>query len=128
MRKLPYSLLIICNKMELNMKRIVYVATLALSLVATAGFASAETIEIEQVNKKFSKDGEKIKRITIKQGDELNFVNKDATTHQIHDKKNVFEPVSQKTGESTTWKFEEPGEYKIRCAIHPKMKLKVTVE
>jgi len=102
--------------------RIFTIMALAAScFIATT--AQAETFDIIQQKKKFSE-----KKITIKAGDEINFINEDKTTHQIHDREGTFEPVVQKPGESHKVKFEEPGKYKLRCAIHPKMKLKVTVE
>ena len=40
----------------------------------------------------------------------------------------TYDSGSMEEGDSRTIKFEDAGEYELLCAIHPKMKLKVTVE
>lgn len=110
------------------MRRIAYGLLFTAAAMVISNAALAEVVEIKQMDKEFVQGDEKISKVTVKAGDEIKFINADTTTHQIHDKEGIFEPVVQKPGEETTWKFKEPGEHKVRCAIHPKMKLKVTVE
>lgn len=87
--------------------------------------AFAKDVVITQKSKSFSETA-----ITIAVGDSLVFKNGDDTAH------NVFSPLEplkfnlgiQKPGADATHKFETAGVAEIRCAIHPKMKLTVTVK
>jgi len=69
--------------------------------------------------------------ITVKAGDTISFINKDDVTHNIQvtdSDDNNDDKGLQKPGETIKETFAKPGEYKIHCAIHPKMKMKVTVQ
>ena len=87
--------------------------------------AFAEELTITQEGKAFSE-----KNVTIEVGDRINFVNNDRTTHNIYSrtKGHQFDVGAQRPGTSETHTFLTPGEVKIRCAIHPRMKLTVKVE
>lgn len=93
-------------------------------MVSTVAFA--DTTEITQADQTFSQAA-----VTLKAGDTIHFTNKDSVTHNIKilaadgdtDDKGL-----QKPGEVITQVFAKPGEYKVRCAIHPKMKMTVTVQ
>ena len=91
---------------------------------AGVGFA-ATTHVIKQGEKKFSE-----KKITVSVGDELQFVNEDKYVHNIHSTSDgyEFDLGAQQPGDTQSIAFDSPGKVKIRCAIHPKMKLTVTVE
>ena len=82
-------------------------------------------IVVDQHNKEFSESA-----ITIKVGDSVKFVNKDDIVHDVHSMSEgyEFDLGVQKPGSETTYTFDKPGVVKVRCAIHPKMKLDVTVE
>ena len=97
---------------------------LAGALLAAAP-AIAEDHVITQSGKKFSE-----RRITITVGDTVTFVNDDGTTHNVHSSSegHEFDLGAQAPGSSTRHAFMAPGKAKVRCAIHPKMKIDVTVE
>ncbi|MDJ0639206.1 MAG: plastocyanin/azurin family copper-binding protein [Paracoccaceae bacterium] len=106
----------------MKIKSIIAVGTLL--AIATAAYASTEH-KIMQAGKKFSE-----RRITISVGDTLNFVNDDGTTHNVHSNSagHEFDLGAQAPGTESSHVFSKPGKVKVRCAIHPKMKIDVNVE
>lgn|SRR5690348_5159680 len=80
---------------------------------------------VDQKNKEFSQT-----EITIKPGEKLVFNNSDTVTHNVfsNSKVNPFHIKIQQPGSSSTVQFEQEGVTEVRCAIHPKMKLLVTVK
>ncbi len=68
--------------------------------------------------------------ITIKPGDKLVFKNSDEVVHNVFSvsKDNPFTIKVQQPGESTPVWFTNAGVTEVRCSIHPKMKLLVTVK
>jgi plastocyanin len=70
--------------------------------------------------------------ISLTAGDRLNFTNDDDVIHNIH----IFGPGSeenhdlglQKPGKLLTYKFDKAGAYRVRCNIHPSVKMAVTVK
>src|SRR5262245_42221428 len=108
--------------MEDTMMRI---SMTVLMTVGLAGNALAKDVVITQKGKKFSQDA-----VTIAPGDTIVFKNEDDTSHNVF---SVAEGLKfnlgiQKPATETPHKFEAAGEGEIRCAIHPQMKLKVTVK
>jgi plastocyanin len=100
------------------------VLTLAVALVAGAGAAGAADHGITQQDRSFSE-----KAVTVKAGDRLVFTNADSITHNIYSVTpgHEFELKIQKPGQSDTVPFAKAGSLEVQCAIHPKMKLQVTV-
>jgi plastocyanin len=98
-------------------------AVATLFVVAGAAPVTAEVV-IDQKAKKFDK-----KKIEIKKGETVKFVNSDTIAHNIHSRSagNKFDLGVSKPGTSTSKVFDKAGKFKVRCAIHPKMKLTVTV-
>jgi plastocyanin len=94
-------------------------------LVALTPAAHATEVVVDQQNKEFSQ-----KSLSIKVGDSVKFVNKDDMVHDVHSTSDGydFDLGAQKPGSETSYTFDKPGKVKVRCAIHPKMKLEVTVE
>jgi plastocyanin len=94
-------------------------------LVALTPAAHATEVVVDQQNKEFSQ-----KSVSIKVGDSMKFVNKDDMVHDVHSTSDGydFDLGAQKPGSETSYTFDKPGKVKVRCAIHPKMKLEVTVE
>ncbi len=94
-------------------------------LMMTAMSAHAAEVAINQKGKKFSE-----KKVTIAVGDSLKFVNDDGTTHNVHSrtKGHDFDLGAQEPGTEATHTFSKAGKVKVRCAIHPKMKMTVMVE
>lgn len=96
----------------------------AFALLTSAAGLHAEDHAIDQVNKTFTKTA-----LTIKPGDTIVFKNADTVGHNLFSNslQNPFSIAIQKPGESSPVVFKEEGVTEIRCAIHPKMKIIVTV-
>ncbi len=96
----------------------------ALGLVVSAIALAATDHTVTEKGKKFSE-----KKLTIQAGDSITFVNDDNITHNVYSKKvNQFDTGAQKPGASDRIVFKNKGKQKVRCAIHPKMKMTVVVE
>ena len=102
--------------------RIYGAAVAALLIVAATAHAATNTVS--QSGKKFDK-----KEITIAVGDSVVFTNDDQVSHNVYSrtKGHEFDLKVQKPRASNTVTFDNPGVVKVRCAIHPKMKLTVKV-
>jgi len=70
---------------------------------------------------------------TIVKGDRLIFTNEDDVIHNIH----IFGPGGeddsvdlglQKPGKALSYKFDRPGGYRVRCNIHPSVRMSVQVK
>jgi plastocyanin len=68
--------------------------------------------------------------LTVGAGATVAFLNADDVDHNLH----LVSPQGpeqdfgvQKPGQSRMIAFGRPGQYRVVCSIHPKMKLKVTV-
>ena len=90
-----------------------------------ASVAAAEEVVISQKGKAFSE-----KKVSLKVGDSISFVNDDDITHNVYSrsKGHKFDIGAQRPGTSVSHEFTAPGKVKVRCAIHPRMKLTVNVE
>ena len=99
---------------------------LAAALVAVFGItqtANAAEVVITQKAKKFD-----VKKVDIKAGDSIKFVNSDSITHNVYSSKGMkFDLGAQKPGDSSSQTFDKAGKFRVRCAIHPKMKVTVNV-
>jgi plastocyanin len=97
-----------------------------LALVGVAGSlpAYAATHTVEQANKQFS-----VEALTAKKGDTITFVNKDRLVHNVFSQSpgNSFDLKAQKPNDSADVVLQAAGEVEVRCAIHPTMKMKITV-
>lgn len=88
----------------------------------TVAFAAEHTIG--QKGKVFSETSLKIKR-----GETLVFVNDDNVTHNVlsNSAGNQFNLGALGPGNSTPVTFDKAGEVLVVCAIHPTMKMTVTI-
>jgi len=68
--------------------------------------------------------------ITIDAGDTLKIVNDDIFLHQayVDSDEMDFDSESMEEGESVSVTFDKPGTFALKCKIHPKMNLDVTVK
>lgn len=100
-------------------------STLVLILVLPVLAGEPGEHSVDQKDREFSQT-----EITIKPGEKLVFKNSDAVTHNVfsNSKVNPFHIKIQQPGSSSTVAFEAEGVTEVRCAIHPKMKLIVTVK
>jgi plastocyanin len=69
---------------------------------------------------------------SLARGDRIVFTNEDDVIHNIH----VFGPGNddsadlglQKPGATLTYRFDKAGAYRVRCNIHPSVKMAVNVK
>jgi plastocyanin len=68
--------------------------------------------------------------VTIAAGDDLLFTNEDPFLHQIYVTSGAmnFESSEQPPGQTVDVRFPNAGVFTVRCHIHPKMSLTVTVK
>lgn len=106
------------------LNRLIPILACAGALAVIAGDTDKEHT-INQKNREFS-----VTEITIKPGESLTFKNDDDITHNVfsNSKLNPFTIKVQAPGASSTVEFKDEGVTDVRCAIHPKMKLVVTVK
>jgi len=107
------------------MKLRLRLATLAAAEFVALAAVAAET-DIEQANQKFSKTS-----VSLASGDVLHFKNLDDVTHNINITLGDGDPEDQglqKPGEVINYTFAKAGSYDVRCSIHPRMKMSVTVK
>ena len=105
------------------MLRMVLVAILA-PIACLSAIAVAADMTIRQKGRVFSTDA-----ITLKKGEAVTFLNDDSIPHNIMSPSagNAFNLGLQPPGAMTPVSFKEAGEVKVVCAIHPRMKMTVTV-
>jgi plastocyanin len=101
---------------------IILAAQLALGIAATS--AMAEEVTVGQAGKMFNPE-----TLQIKVGDSVKFNNDDTVAHAVM----VAGPTATnlgpiKPGEAKEVSFDQAGTYEVKCAIHPKMKLTITVQ
>jgi plastocyanin len=100
------------------------VTTVVLAAVCVAVHATTTTIE--QSGQQFSE-----KAITLSTGDVVTYANHDDVTHNINvinDNDDATDLGLQKPGQTLTYKFDKAGRFKVRCSIHPSMKMTVNVK
>ncbi len=98
---------------------------LAVAAVLLCGAAFAATGQvISQRGKTFG-----VQTIEVKVGETVRFANDDDIVHHVFINSNAmtFDSGHQLKGETVGIRFRRAGIYEVRCAIHPKMKLVVSV-
>ena len=96
-----------------------------LPLLALAGDAPAQAEHlVNERDKAFDRE-----TIAIRVGDVITFVNQDAFVHNVYSRTpgHQFDMGARAPGQADSVRFARPGTVAIRCAIHPKMRLTVTV-
>ena len=101
------------------------VAVLIAMLAAPCGTAIAAESVVSQKGKAFS-----IKKLKIKVGDSIKFVNDDPFSHNIFSLSPTksFDLGSYPQGGAKTVVFDKAGTVEVECAIHPDMTLVIEVE
>ena len=94
-------------------------------MLLSAPIAFAKEHVVSQKGKQFAPE-----ELTISAGDTIVFKNDDDTSHNVFatGEGSKFNLGIQKPATETRHDFTSPGEMTIRCAIHPKMKIKVVVK
>jgi plastocyanin len=97
---------------------------LALAFATGSGIAFAAQHSIMQKGKVFSESA-----VAVKKGDTVVFVNDDNIAHNILSTTpgHEFNLGAVAPGDSAQITFDKSGEIAVQCAIHPRMKLTVTV-
>ncbi len=86
----------------------------------------AGAISISQAGQVFSMKG-----LTLAAGDTAVFLNDDDVRHNIRvidSDDNMTDIGVQEPGQHLTYRFDKVGKFRVRCGIHPSMKLTVTVK
>jgi plastocyanin len=96
-------------------------------MVASIALARAANTNIIQAGQAFSETD-----ISIKVGDHVTFANQDDVNHNIlvqtgDDDDDAKDMGIEPPGGNIDVPFDKAGKFKIRCHIHPSMKLSVTV-
>ena len=103
--------------------RLAFCAAIVLgpSMVALA----AAPVVVNQIRRAFS-----VRELHVQRGDTVRFNNVDEFLHQLYvDSKTFkFSSKEQAPGEQVDISFTASGTFEVRCEIHPKMLLTVTVE
>jgi plastocyanin len=102
-------------------------AAIAFLLGIVVAVQAATTISVGQHGLVFTRSS-----ASLTTGDRIVFTNEDDVIHNIH----IFGPGNddstdlglQKPGVSLTYKFDKAGAYRVRCNIHPSVKMAVTVK
>jgi plastocyanin len=104
--------------------------TLATLSIVIASSSMASEIILNQQQKSFRLDGNKIEEISVSTGDTIRFKNEDPFFHNIFSLSDLktFDLGSFPKGQSKTVVFDKPGMVEVECAIHPEMYLEVTVK
>jgi plastocyanin len=92
--------------------------------LALAATASADEVTVGQAGKAFNPVD-----LQVKVGDSVKFNNDDTVAHAVLVKGPHETNLGQmKPGDAKSVSFDEAGSYDVKCAIHPKMKLTITVQ
>jgi plastocyanin len=99
-------------------------ATAACLLIPAMGFAG-QSHTVSQSGKQFTPSS-----IEISKGDTVAFVNDDTAAHNVSARGGVndFNSGSMKPGDRKEVTFNETGKTEVKCAIHPLMKMTITVK
>jgi plastocyanin len=86
--------------------------------------AYGKEFTVDQKDKAFT-----LTSLSVKVGDVVIFRNSDPFFHNIYSLSpvKIFDLGSYKQGESKSVTFDKAGDVEVNCAIHPNMKMKVTV-
>ena len=100
------------------------IAVAALLLTSVVAMAGAPIV-VDQIHRSFSKPDLRVSR-----GQTVRFNNVDEFLHQIYIDNPAFKISSdeQKPGQSVDITFPVKGTFEVRCEIHPKMLMSVTVD
>ncbi len=98
---------------------------LILAALTVSGLCYAATTTIDQVGQRFTQSA-----LLVSNGETVWFLNFDDVVHNVSvfDQDDVaIDKGLQKPGETIKHLFDKNGRFKVRCSIHPRMKMMVTV-
>jgi plastocyanin len=93
--------------------------------VVRAADAGDGTVTVSQHRRQFSPN-----RVVIRRGSVVHIVNDDKVTHHVFvDAPGMsFDSGEQPVGTTVDLRFDRSGTFPVQCAIHPTMRLEITVE
>ena len=103
-----------------------FAVAIAIMLGLATAAATAATVTVVQKGLALDRSS-----MSVAKGDRITFTNDDDVIHNIH----IFGPGSddnvdlglQKPGKNLSYRFDAAGSYRVRCNIHPSVKMSVTV-
>ena len=97
---------------------------LVLGLFLGGSLAWASAPVVHQRNKVFEPG-----RVEIPRGESVRFTNQDPFIHHLYIESPNFtyDSGDQRPGRTISISFDQPGEYTLKCAIHLKMQLEISV-
>lgn len=104
------------------MKQIVPLVAIAVVALIAAGNSVADDLRVSQQGRAFD-PGE----VSLVRGQTLRIVNDDEFIHHAVVEGDEFDSGIQELGDEVEITFDEEGLFNVRCDIHPKMSLLVTV-
>ena len=106
------------------MQRLYIAAGLAVLLAQTVTADAPKELLVSQKAKQFS-----VAALSAKVGDTVTFKNEDNVSHNIFSLSDVqtFDLGTYGNGQARSLKLEAPGVIEVECAVHPNMKMKITV-
>ena len=86
---------------------------------------AAAPVIVTQSGRAFS-----VRELHIRAGDVVRFVNADEFLHHVYVSASnfAFDSGEQEPGKDVDVRFPTSGQFEVRCQIHPRMKLTVTVD
>ena len=109
---------------EYGLRAIAIALTIIVALGVSA-VSAADVVMVSQRDRKFSPD-----RIEFSRGSIARIVNDDKVTHHIYvDSPGLsYDSGEQPIGTMVDVRFDKAGNYDVLCAIHPTMRLRITVK
>ena len=104
------------------MRQLKVIAAIA-ALLVSLGSASAAEIKIGIDNFTFNP-----KDVTVKVGDTVTWTNNDDIPHTVASPPHQIRSKPLDTGDSFSFTFTTPGEFKYFCSLHPHMTGRIVVE
>jgi plastocyanin len=104
-----------------------------IAIAAAAALLAAASISVHAANRTVEQSGQVFseKSLALATGDSVTFANHDDVTHNINvinDDDDATDLGLQKPGQNLTYSFDKSGRFKVRCSIHPGMKMSVNVK
>lgn len=98
---------------------------IGIAAVWSSTVRAAEEHVVSQKNKAFS-----VKKLTLKVGDSVKFVNEDSFAHNVFSLSapKSFDLGSFGNGGSKSIVFDKAGKVEVECAVHPDMRLDIEVK
>jgi plastocyanin len=106
--------------------RVSAITAAAAAFIALAAGVHAAGVTIDQSGQQFSE-----RSVALAPGEAVVFANRDDVSHNVtvlDDNEDATDLGLQKPGENLKFTFDKAGRYKVRCSIHPSMKMTVSVK